>query len=256
MKTILYKGITRKLIPLLMRPHLVKQTLEGKKTQTRRVKGLEAINEEPSGFRYICNSFENPEVPREAIKYDDRIYYQFNRVNSNMVSYVMKCPYKKGDILWIRESWAARDCRTSTGYVKIEYQATPSEIVYNWVLLKKSTRVTPTPLGENKKWRPNIHMPFEACRLFLEIVDVRLERLGNISLGDAIAEGVEPIENSCLDRFKDYADGENSVFKDGLNPIQSFFSLWESINGLDNLATNPWVWRIEFKVIDKLELFG
>lgn len=79
------------------------------------------------------------------------------------------------------------------------------------------------------KWKPGIHMPREACRIVLEVVSVRLERLQSISHDDACAEGIESQRGgaaACIQRYQD---------------------LWESINGAGSWAANPWVWVIEFK---------
>ena len=78
------------------------------------------------------------------------------------------------------------------------------------------------------KWRPSIFMPRRASRLTLEVTGVRVERLQEISEADAIAEGVG------------YHVG---------GPVLAYRTLWKSINGAGSWKANPWVWRIEFRVL-------
>jgi uncharacterized protein YhfF len=85
------------------------------------------------------------------------------------------------------------------------------------------------------RWKPSIHMPRWASRITLEVVSVRVERLNDISEEDAIAEGVTPTMPN-LDRL-DHVDG--------------FAHLWESINGKGSWQENPYVWVIEFKVVEE-----
>ena len=82
------------------------------------------------------------------------------------------------------------------------------------------------------RWKPSIHMPKWAARIWLEISSVRVERLQSISRGDAMAEGCP---------FPNMADGED--------PRDWFAEVWKSTGG--DWAANPWVWVIDFKRIEK-----
>lgn len=138
------------------------------------------------------------------------------------------CPYgEPGDRLWVRE-------RAAFYWGGWHYFADgPSE----W-----GPDVSPRTFN-----RPSIHMPRSACRIELEIARVRVERLQSISEGDAIAEGIERSEDffdcAC---WKAYGEDEGAdvVFPD--DPIGSYRSLWESINGAGAWDANPWVWVIDF----------
>lgn len=104
---------------------------------------------------------------------------------------------------------------------------------------------------------PSIHMPRRFSRLTLEITDVRVERLQDISAADALAEGIVNYGQAPAghDLFAHWgalrrtADGLaaaiNSISRD---PEGAFQRLWESINGAKSWEANPWVWVIEFKV--------
>lgn len=142
----------------------------------------------------------------------------------------VQCPYgKPGDVLWVRESWQHGGMLTSgPGYVY------------------KSGNY---PKGMIK-WKPSIHMPKDACRIWLEIVSVRVERLNEISDSDALAEGIETWFDTLFqeNRFRDYVNDTDRGYR---FPTSSFFSLWSKINGEQSLNSNPFVWVVEFKQINK-----
>ncbi|SJN51577.1 Phage-related protein [Sphingobacterium faecium PCAi_F2.5] len=94
-------------------------------------------------------------------------------------------------------------------------------------------------------------MPKEACRIFIEVVDVRAERLQDISDKDAYAEGIIGV-----DRAGGYGYGLEIEwdYKFPLHEktgIEAFERLWTKINGPQCWKENPWVWVYEFKIIDK-----
>jgi hypothetical protein len=86
-------------------------------------------------------------------------------------------------------------------------------------------------------WKPSIHMPKSACRIFLKIEDIRVERLQEITEADCLAEGV------TIDEYP------NDL------PSLAFAGLWMKINGDPSWTANPWVWVIKFTRIDKPENF-
>jgi hypothetical protein len=89
-------------------------------------------------------------------------------------------------------------------------------------------------------WRPSIFMPRWASRITLEIVSVRVERLQDITEADAKAEGAE-----TLDRI------ELAEIADPRQPCRCRFAwLWAKINGMDSWSINPWVWIVEFALIN------
>lgn len=137
-----------------------------------------------------------------------------------------KLPYCKGDIIWVRETFLIRPDD------KPEYRAN-----YSYSSAKAM------------KWKPNIFMRKEHARFWLEVVSVRAERLHKITNEDAIREGVERINDYGETGFMDYLNPESSP--SDISPRHSFETLWMSINGKESWEPNPWVWRIEFKVLSK-----
>jgi hypothetical protein len=145
----------------------------------------------------------------------------------------LTCRYgRPGDRLWVRETWAyvpATAWRRSDG---VQQTGNPDEPDMAAVYAAGWDRSRPG------RWRPSIHMPRWASRITLKITGVRIERLQEITEHDAINEGIE-IKGHC---WKDYrTDGAWS------NPINSYWSLWDAINGAGSWDTNPWVWVVEFE---------
>ena len=139
-----------------------------------------------------------------------------NIYNGNNEICNKKPQFKPGDILYVRETWAPWS-RTEGLMPKIHYKTDGEDLF----------RV---------KWRPSIHMPKEAARIFLKVEDVRLKRLQDITQPEAKAEG-------C------------AVGEWGLEPIIEFSKLWNSTIKKSDLDTygwdaNPWVWVIEFERIE------
>ncbi len=136
------------------------------------------------------------------------------------------CPYgQPGDRLWVREAWGVYD----QGFDTAEESAF---VVYR----------ADTDRPDPKRWRPSIHMPRWASRITLEITDVRVQRLQDISEADADAEvfgGGFP--HVVLPELFPDADAAG-----GLSIPECFRVLWESINGAGSWETNPWVWALTF----------
>lgn len=129
------------------------------------------------------------------------------------------CPYgQPGDRLWVREAWSSHAC-----FDHLAPRDCPKSIHY-----------TADGKIQTGKGRPSIHMPRWASRITLDVVSVRVERLQDISRGDAMAEGCP---------FPNMAAGDD--------PRKWFADLWQQINGADSWAINPWVWVVEFKRVPK-----
>ncbi|AJG19019.1 Phage-related protein [Cupriavidus basilensis] len=148
-----------------------------------------------------------------------------------------------GDRLWVRETWNPRivhscfdmacDCET----VRVEYQAGgDGKTFYGEKVADEWTMPQAAIKGRQV---PSLHMPRWASRLLLEVTGVRVERLNDCSEADAIAEGIAPE----LDGWTDYGNPSCQMC---VNPVDSYRTLWNSINGAGAWAANPWVWVVEF----------
>jgi len=96
---------------------------------------------------------------------------------------------------------------------------------------------------------PPIHMPRWASRITLEITDVRVERLQDISEDDCLAEGIAQVVREKLPGIQQC--GEYDTID--VDPVAEYRDLWESINGPESWAANPWVWVIGFKKLEQQE---
>ncbi|MCL2076305.1 MAG: hypothetical protein FWH15_07705 [Betaproteobacteria bacterium] len=131
------------------------------------------------------------------------------------------CPYgRPGDYLWVRETWAK-----PPGYICLY-------------------RADGEPTTPALKWRPSIHMPRGAARILLEITDVRVERLRDISEADARAEGI--VDGGCLTCGESEPCG---CANPQPIPSEGFIRLWEAIYGQGAWNADPWVWVISFRRI-------
>ncbi|MFJ5338332.1 morphogenetic protein [Pectobacterium sp. CHL-2024] len=151
---------------------------------------------------------------------------------------VYRCPFGEvGDRLWVRETSGLqirRDGLGGTGEFRVYRASNPDAIRYKTA----SGEIAPI------KWIPSIHMPRHASRILLEITDVRVERLNDISQEDAQAEGME------LTGWRPtYADPDSGG--EVCTPYDNFAELWQSIYGAESWQSNPWVWAITFKRIER-----
>lgn len=158
-----------------------------------------------------------------------------------------ECPFgRPGDRLWVRETWYCDHFEVQKGpYLKpddldLAEARECGELVY------AADGLTPYE-ADQPVWKPSIHMPRWASRILLEITNVRVEQLQDISEEQAIAEGVR--------LYTDHAELGDWYHVEGIetysaSPRKSFELLWQQINGVDAWYKNPWVWVVEFKVVE------
>jgi hypothetical protein len=196
--------------PVIFSTPMVQAILRGEKTQTRRIIKLQED---------------------EKIEFDNSEFRKCFLIAGNGYIKALKCKYKIGDILWVRETWRKAN-GMPTGY-RYEWKATALE--------------DGNPIDE--PWKPSIFMPKEACRIFLKVKSIRIGRLQSITEDDAISEGVQPIKNG--DVWFDYEDKSNDY---GCGSAKaSYMTLWCKINGrngTNSWAGNPFVWVYEFERTD------
>lgn len=194
--------------PILFRGEMVRAILEGRKTQTRRVVKLR------HGSPY-CIVGERSDGATWPMWFDP---------NQGPDYHPEVCPYgKPGDRLWVRETWGVVEGEDGASRW-VAYAATPGQ-----------TRRAPEDSALKRCWKPSIHMPRWACRLVLDVTDVRVERLQDISDADALAEGISTVAFRPDDGFP-VCDGYMAGSDDGkmllqTTPRAAFQSLWESIHG-------------------------
>jgi hypothetical protein len=219
-------------LPVLFQTDMVQSILDGRKDMTRRTRGLSKVNKSPNEW--------------EAKHMGGDLFCFFAKDGSRRIE--VKSPYgNPGDVLWVREAFAYtqfmfdKSLITGRGEVGI-----PESIIY---------RADDTDKDWDGKWKPSIHMPKEAARIWLKVVSVKLERAHDISEEDAVREGIEYVVSELCQGYKDYEGTGTTIggFKVSTsvvdNPKQSFESLWISINGQESWDSNPWVWVIEYEIL-------
>ena len=212
---------------------MVQAILDGRKSQTRRiVKPMRGMQSE-----WLSMDLINKVKEWQIVKGGWQMFHP-NGGEKSPLGWI-KSNYQIGDILWVRETWQ-QECeliQIAGGDWSNAYLNATGNYVY-----KSDNIILPSETGTFSKWKPSIFMPKEACRIFLKVTNVRVERLNDISEGDAISEGIIS-KNEKL--FFDY---ENKTFH-YLSPQNSFKSLWNSIN--KNWEENPFVWGYTFERIER-----
>jgi len=210
---------------ILFSAPMVRALLVGAKTQTRRAIKLREFG--PSSTKGYEWTFRD----RRAL---------WNDVSTELLMRKF-CRYGlAGDRLWVRETHAqfAVGDRTGTAPQCVAYRATcDADDGFDYVNNGDEVmRIKVT------KWTPAIHMPRWASRITLEVTDVRVERLQDISEDDAKAEGVLSLSEAEVAATnpggKTWSRGPATA---------RYELLWDAINGDGLWASNPWVWAISFK---------
>lgn len=196
--------------PILFSTAMVQAILAGNKTETRRVVIPRfahipgSLEPDGEGGITVVSSFSGcaPSVP---------------------------CPYgDSGDLLYVRETFAmltnGGDCEELTG--------PPSSLrsLHPLIYYRASDKLADSDAEtRGYRWRPGIHLPKWASRIWLRVEEVRVERLQEITEEGALAEGIE---------------------SDWSGAINCFWGLWDSINAKRGYqwSKNPWVWVVRFSV--------
>lgn len=245
--------------PILFNTAMVKAILEGRKTQTRRI-----IKPQPANPRWNNVGW---------LGWDDGHGYR------------MKPPCMVGDVLWVRETWC--DPYPENPFVPFAYKA---DFPMHWDADRTEHGDPITIAAEEMKWKPSIHMPREAARIFLLVKDVRVERLQDIGCFDSLNEGIAHLYDNLSDaEYESWAsrsgyhrkkksewpyinylwhghfgscgtgnrisDAWPYQFSSYEDPCGSFSSLWNSTVDLKDWDkygwdANPWVWVIKFERVE------
>lgn len=206
--------------PILFKTEMVRAILDGRKSCTRRIVKPQQL------VGLLPDKCKNG-VPEEFLKEKKLMFKPYcNMTDIELINTAYKAPYQRGDILYVRETW----CKGLERYIyRADYSDTEK-------FYRDGKEI-------EMKWHPSLHMPKDAARIFLRVTNVRVERLQDITVEDALAEGMDKYIrlNGELD--------ENSI-------ITSFIGIWNSTikkSDLDRYGwnANPWVWVIEFERCEK-----
>lgn len=198
--------------PILFNTKMVRAIMDGKKTCTRRV------------------------IKHNTEKVLDSPYHMEHSEMEDawLIRRLCRAPYEPGDILYVRETWCDLPVNKA-GHMRghsIYYYKADGDL---------------RPEGWRGNWRPSIHMPKEAARIWLKVTDVRVERLQDITENGIKNEGIRLKQKDCVSKF------------DYISELYFLFSrLWDlTIKKSDidyyGWQANPWVWVIDFERCGKME---
>ncbi|WP_337175399.1 hypothetical protein [Paludisphaera sp.] len=211
--------------PILFSGPMVQAILSGRKTQTRRVLKPQPEPCEgdryrwaPPGARYDAGL--GMWIPLTTWRADVEV------MRSGAAGIAEFCPYGTvGDRLWVRETFAPR--------LDVDPREEPLK-ARDYALYRADGSSLDEPHWHHypDRWTPSIFMPRWACRIVLEITDVRVERLHRISQDDAAAEGFPWLDDPME-----------------LPPKGRFRETWQALNGEASWDADPWVWAVTFSRI-------
>ena len=200
--------------PILFNTDMVRAILDGRKSCTRRIVKPQQL------IVMLPDKCKNG-APEEFLKEKKLMFKPYcDMTDIELINTAYKAPYQPGDILYVRETWK----KAPNGYYYYE----------DWQR---------NDIADVTKWKPSIHMPKEAARIWLKVTDVRGERLQEITEEQIGREGVEV-------EYPHMMNGEEKRY--------AFSTLWNSTikkSDLDRYGwdANPWVWIIEFERCEKPE---
>lgn len=230
-----------RVLPILFNTEMVRAILDGRKSCTRRV-----IKPQPQSR--LCYTYAGSHKgcigkwtypDRRAHEFWGEEYKLTENIKDEELSKQWNPPYHTDDILYVRETWK----KAPNGYYYYE----------DWQR---------NDIADVTKWKPSIHMPKEAARIWLKVTDVRVERLQEMKPVDVIKEGAYPDCWDCLNTYGEsgsqccYGTEEQCSQCDEV--MMEWEKLWTSTikkSDLDKYGwdANPWVWVIEFEQCEKPE---
>ncbi|MEB2739431.1 hypothetical protein [Citrobacter portucalensis] len=213
---------------MIFNGEMVRAILDGRKTQTRR-----PIKWKQTRFTEIGER-------------EDGSNWPWSEDTEKVCDYWHPCPFGAvGDRIWVRETFQGPlfDYEKMESYLEDSSKFEKPEFCQYAADGKPAPEYYDADDNLHCGWRPSINMPRWASRINLEITDVRVERLNDISQEDAQAEGME------LTGWRPtYSDPDSGG--EVCTPYDNFAQLWSSIYGEESWQGNPWVWVIEFKRIE------
>ena len=201
--------------PILFNTEMIRAILDGRKTCTRRL-----VKPQPDGKHTFPLGFATDSTEKKEV---GCFGFGINEYGGS-IQYA-KPQYQPGDILYVRETW-------SEGYEEGTYIYRASDKLAGLPTFKESSKLI---------YHPSIHMPKEAARIWLKVIDVRVERLQEMWASDVPKEGIFFTKPTTADGM-----------------LQAFADLWNSTikkSDIDRYGwdANPYVWVIEFERCEKPE---
>lgn len=246
--------------PILFNTEMVRAILDGRKTTTRRI-----VKPQPKMLlSYIFAGDGNGKwnyPPKDASEWWGDKYARTDTITKEDETMKWNPPYHADDILYVRETWNHGYIESSDAECSSEHWFEETAIGTEGYLGAISGFAYKADFSEEDEmqiqlgWKPSIHMPKDAARIWLKVKDVRVERLQDISEEQAWSEGISSECKGC----KDYRTNKCQDCANEHESYYDFMSLWDkTINKADidkyGCEANPYVWVIEFERCDKPEV--
>lgn len=230
-----------RVLPILFNTEMVQANLDGRKTATRRT-----IKFPVKKYTGAIPKADNVSVCKNTLHYKS-IYF----CEEPYCFFDIRPPYHCGDVLYVRETWAFQCCiecmniyeddSCMIGKASIIHE--DKDAISEGCYIYRADH----PHPERIIWRPSIHMPKAAARIWLKVTDVQPQRLQDMTLDDFLKEGIIPMPEA-------FNDPENAY----MQAQSEFIQLWDSTipkgqQDIYSWAANPWVWATEFKQCEKPE---
>jgi hypothetical protein len=238
--------------PILFSGEMVRQILAGKKTQTRRVikpqpyRGRLSKGWNQNGTMKYVEAWRWEPTSRDLHNWHDD---EDPNVGPWCKWFHAMCPYGGvGDRLWVRETFGFGWDSGAGFYTALSpsgKEKEPEKIFY------KADGKWDESNGKHC-WRPSIHMPRWASRLTLEITDVHVQQIQEISAKDIIAEGAVDRPHEVVGLGKCPVSAFDKICYPDLRSLWA--AGWDKINGKGSWDENPWVWALTFRVLKKAEV--
>lgn len=242
-----------RVLPILFNTDMVCAILDGRKTATRRAVRYKYSNTEmkmrtDKYGTYLIEIQKNVAGVTHGKHPDGSTWHK-------ILPFIEKIsPYKKGDILYVRETWAFLPCMdcvregTDCGRPCVTYEDKDS--VSDGCFVYRVDHPDPGCVS----WSPSIHMPKAAARIWLRVTDVRAERLQDITNEQILKEGCNA---DAIRRYIKQMPGETEE-QVRAACLMEWQQVWNSTvkkSELDRYSwdANPWVWATEFERCEKPE---
>lgn len=224
--------------PILFNTDMVRAILDGRKSCTRRI--VKPQWEECPHCKYVHNEYIYDKLAENV--YCARCGYPLVPER--------RAPYQPGDILYVRETWGISNMDDESKMAYIVYRASEEQENEGCREVhlpdEKFEKMYESMAESEPEWRPSIHMPKEAARIWLKVTDVRVERLQDITDDGAKAEGAN------------WKNGKNVGWEEKMRrtAVERFAEIWESTikktdKHIHGWNANPYVWVIEFERCEK-----
>lgn len=229
--------------PMLMKTELVQKARAGLKTETRRLIKAKVIQTTSTSEGSITTVTKQPvTIPIPAgLEYVGAAPFCRHRFEDDSTMYTLKPYYMPGDLVYLRETWRVKSAWSgSYRGSEIEYKAGGENIVLQDI---------PALPEQKARWKSGIHMPLCVARTFLNVLDVKVAHLQDISGQEVFREGVDN-GSSNPTMGPRYENMQRMAFQE----------LWDSLAvkspapANENAAfwmANPWVWVVQFELVDK-----